>query len=65
MSDLDYRGNMRSTVFAIDDYDDNEETERAGAWAGSGAAKRKWLQVNRIRGINTQPLYQLRYLGKS
>ena len=34
MSDLDYRGNVRSTVFAIDDYDDDEETERAGAWAG-------------------------------
>ena len=59
MSDLDYRGNMRSTVFAIDDYDDDEETERAGAWAGSGAAKKKMVAELSDKRINTQPLYQL------
>ena len=59
MSDLDYRGNMRSTVFAVDDYDDNEETERAGAWAGSGAAKKKMVAELSDKRINTQPLYQL------
>jgi len=59
MSDLDYRGNMRSTVFAIDDYDDDEETERAGAWAGGGAAKKKMAASLAPKRINTQPLYQL------
>ncbi len=59
MADLDYRGNVRSTVFAIDDYDDNEETERAGAGAGSGAAKKKMAASLAPKRINTQPLYQL------
>ena len=59
MSDLDYRGNVRSTVFAIDDYDDDEETERAGAWAGGGAAKKKMVAELAPKRINTQPLYQL------
>lgn len=59
MSDLDYRGNKRSTVFAIDDYDDNEETERAGAWEGGGAAKKKMVAGLTPKRINTQPLYQL------
>ncbi len=59
MSDLDYRGNMRSTVFAIDSYEDDEETERAGAWAGSGAAKKKMVAGLAPKRINTQPLYQL------
>ena len=59
MADLDYRGNVRSTVFAIDDYDDNEETERAGAWAGDGAAKKKMVADLAPKRINTQPLYQL------
>ena len=59
MSDLDYRGNVRSTVFAIDDYDDDEETERAGAWAGSGALKKKMVAKLAPKRINTQPLYQL------
>ena len=59
MADLDYRGNVRSTVFAIDDYDDDEETERAGAWAGSGAAKKKMVASLAPKRINTQPLYQL------
>ena len=59
MADLDYRGNVRSTVFAIDSYKDNEETERAGAWAGSGAAKKKMVTSLAPKRINTQPLYQL------
>jgi len=59
MADLDYRGNVRSTVFAIDDYDDDEETERAGAWAGSGAAKKRMVAKLAPKRINTQPLYQL------
>ena len=59
MSDLDYRGNVRSTVFAIDDYDDDEETERAGAWAGGGTAKKKMVAKLSDKRINTQPLYQL------
>ena len=59
MVDLDYRGNVRSTVFPIDDYDDDEETERAGAWAGSGAAKKKMVSALAPKRINTQPLYQL------
>jgi hypothetical protein len=59
MSDLDYRGNVRSTVFAIDDYDDDEETERAGAWAGGGAAKKRMAASLAPKRINTQPLYQL------
>ena len=59
MADLDYRGNVRSTVFAIDDYDDDEETERAGAWAGAGAAKKKMVAKLAPKRINTQPLYQL------
>lgn len=59
MADLDYRGNVRSTVFAIDDYDDDEETERAGAWAGGGAAKTKMAASLAPKRINTQPLYQL------
>ena len=59
MVDLDYRGNMRSTVFAIDDYNDDEETERAGAWAGRGAAKKKMISALAPKRINTQPLYQL------
>lgn len=59
IADLDYRGNVRSTVFPIDDYDDNEETERAGAWAGSGAAKKKIVAKLAPKRINTQPLYQL------
>ncbi len=59
MADLDYRGNVRSTVFAIDDYDDDEETERAGAWAGGGAAKKKMVANLAPKRINTQPLYQL------
>lgn len=59
MSDLDYRGNKRSTVFAIDDYDDDEETERAGAWIGGGTAKKKMVAGLTPKRINTQPLYQL------
>ena len=59
MADLDYRGNVRSTVFAIDSYDDDEEVERAGAWAGSGAAKKKMVAGLAPKRINTQPLYQL------
>ena len=59
MADLDYRGNVRSTVFAIDDYDDNEETERAGAWAGGSAEKKKMDAALAPKRINTQPLYQL------
>jgi hypothetical protein len=59
MADLDYRGNVRSTVFAIDDYDDDEETERAGAWAGGGAAKKRMAASLAPKRINTQPLYQL------
>ena len=59
MADLDYRGNVRSTVFAIDDYDDDEETERAGAWAGGGSAKKKMFAKLAPKRINTQPLYQL------
>ena len=59
MADLDYRGNVRSTVFAIDDYDDNEEVERAGAWAGGGTAKKKMVASLAPKRINTQPLYQL------
>lgn len=59
MADLDYRGNMRSTVFAIDSYGDDEETERAGAWAGGGTAKKKTIAGLSPKRINTQPLYQL------
>ncbi len=59
MADLDYRGNVRSTVFAIDDYNDDEEVERAGAWAGGGAAKKKMVSALSPKRINTQPLYQL------
>ena len=59
MADLDYRSNVRSTVFAIDSYDDDEEVERAGAWAGSGAAKKKMVAGLAPKRINTQPLYQL------
>lgn len=59
MPDLDYRGNKRSTVFAIDSYEDDEETERAGAWAGGGAAKKKMIAALTPKRINTQPLYQL------
>lgn len=59
MADLDYRGNVRSTVFAIDDYDDDEEVERAGAWAGGGSAKKKMVAALAPKRINTQPLYQL------
>lgn len=59
MADLDYRGNVRSTVFAIDDYNDDEEEERAGAWAGSGDAKKKMIAALAPKRINTQPLYQL------
>jgi hypothetical protein len=59
MSDLDYRGNKRSTVFAIDSYLDDEEKERPGAWAGVGAAKKKMIAALTPKRINTQPLYQL------
>jgi hypothetical protein len=59
IADLDYRGNVRSTVFAIDDYQDDEEVDRAGAWAGSGAAKKKMGASLAPKRINTQPLYQL------
>ena len=59
MADLDYRGNVRSTVFAIDSYDDDEEVERAGAWAGGGTAKKKMISALAPKRINTQPLYQL------
>lgn len=59
MSDLDYRGDKRSTVFAIDSYEDDEEKERAGAWAGGGSAKKKMIAALTPKRINTQPLYQL------
>lgn len=59
MLDLDYRGNMRSTVFAIDSYEDHEENERAGAWVGGGTAKKRMVAGLTDKRINTQPLYQL------
>jgi len=59
MADLDYRGNVRSTVFAIDNYQD-EEDDRAGAWKGDGAAKEKMVaSLAPTKRINTQPLYVL------
>jgi polyhydroxyalkanoate synthesis regulator phasin len=59
IADLDYRGNVRSTVFPIDDYQDDEEVDRAGAWTGSGAAKKKMVASLAPKRINTQPLYVL------
>ena len=59
MSDLQYMGNHRSYLIPVDDYLDNEETERAGAWAGGGTAKKKMVTKLNPKRLNTQPLYQL------
>lgn len=59
MADLQYMGNHRSYLIPIDDYDDNEETERAGAWEGGGVAKKKMVADLNPKRLNTQPLYQL------
>lgn len=59
MGDLSYMGNHRSYLIPIDSDSDNEETERAGAWEGGGAAKKKMVAALTPKRLTTQPLYQL------
>jgi hypothetical protein len=59
MGDLQYMGNHRAYVIPIDSYEDDEETERAGAWAGGGVAKKKMVADLQPKRLTTQPLYQL------
>lgn len=59
MSDLQYMGNHRSYLIPIDSDSDNEGTERAGAWEGGGAAKKKMVGELTPKRLTTQPLYML------
>lgn len=59
MADLQFMGNHRAYVIPIDSDGDNEETERAGAWAGAGATKDKMVAALTPKRLTTQPLYQL------
>lgn len=59
IGELNYIGNYPKYAVPTYDYDDNEATQRAGAWAGNGADKEEQVINLTPKNIVTQPLYKL------